>query len=637
MRITIVLLTAIFIVAGCTKSPPENTNKQSISIANASEANAMAQESARLNAWFDETHEQETMRSPINLAYLGRVERKGELDDFSSQRFDADIARITKRIATLTNTFDYELLDDATKISYDFWLYNAQQILAADKFRNNAYVFEQMNAMHSFFVQFMISIHTVENVQDAQDYLSRVSAIAVSIDQLIANSKSIAKGGVRPPYFAFEAVINESTKIISGAPFDNAAENAADSAIWADAQSKITALVEQDLITQNKADELTANIKQALISDFKPAYERLIAWQKQDQVNATEQAQGVSALPMGDAYYNERLANQTTTTLTANEIHNIGLSEVARLRSEMELVKDEFGFDGTLQAFFMFLRDTKDDQRLYYPNTDEGRQGYIDDATAAIKKIEAVLPDYFGILPKADMVVKRVEAFREQDGAAQHYSPSTPDGSRPGTYYAHLSDMTAMPKRELEVIAYHEGLPGHHMQIAISLELENIPTFRKQTYLNAYGEGWALYSEWLAKEMPGTYTDPLSEFGRLGSEIWRAVRLVVDTGLHSKGWTEEMAITYFKENSAITNEQALSEVQRYLVLPGQATGYKIGMIKIQDLRANAEMQLGDDFDIRAFHDTVLGGGALPLTILERRVNEWIASVKGSVKTSVKKV
>ena len=580
-------------------------------------------ESARLNAWFESKFEEEQLQSPIGLTYIGRSERKGEIDDFSAEAYDKSIARQKANLTELQTQFDYAKLDANTQLSYDFWVYLAQQSIAEYEYRDNTYVFDQMSSIHSFFPQLLIALHSVETEQDIQDYLSRISGSAKALDQLIHNSKAIAEKGVRPPYFAFEAVINESQKIITGAPF-TAGE---DAAIWADAQSKVAKLVSDELLTQTGAEAILAKIKTALVTEFKPAYERLIAWQKTDQVNATKIAQGVSALPNGINYYNERLANQTTTTLTADEIHTIGLSEVARLRAAMENVKIEFGFTGSLQEFFVFLRDTKDDERLYYPDTDAGRQGYIDDATAAIDKIKAVLPEYFGILPKADMVVKRVEAFREQPGAAQHYSPSTPDGSRPGVYYAHLSDMTAMPKRELEVIAYHEGLPGHHMQIAISLELEGIPTFRQQSYLNAYGEGWALYSEWLAKEMPGTYQDPLSEFGRLGSEMWRAIRLVVDTGLHAKGWTEEKAIAYFKENSAITSEQATSEVRRYLVLPGQATGYKIGMLKIQELRRHAEMQLGKRFDIRAFHDTILGGGALPMTMLERKVNSWIDRVK----------
>ena len=337
-----------------------------------------------------------------------------------------------------------------------------------------------------------------------------------------------------------------------------------------------------------------------------------------------ERAAGVHALPNGAAFYAERLASQTTTTLTPDQIHEIGLAEVSRLRAEMEAIKNEVGFKGDLPAFFAELRDNKDNPRYYYPNTDEGRQAYIKDATAAIDKIKAVLPKYFGILPKADLVVRRVEPFREQAGAAQHYFPSTPDGSRPGVYYAHLLDMKAMPKHELEVIAYHEGLPGHHMQIAIAQELTTVPTFRRQAGFTAYSEGWGLYSEWLAREMPGTYQDPYSRFGRLGSEIWRAIRLVVDTGMHAKGWSEEQAVQYFLANSATTEAQARSEIRRYLVIPGQATSYKIGMLKIQELRRKAEGALGPRFDIRGFHDAVLGGGALPLQVLEKRVDRWIA-------------
>ncbi|MEM9570243.1 MAG: DUF885 domain-containing protein [Pseudomonadota bacterium] len=621
-------LATVFALTACdvVRTPSTSTSEtvETIEMPAAPTAEEIAAETERLNAWFEEKFEAEVLESPIQLTFLGRDERQGEIDDFSEAALDAQLERSRANLAELQANFDYNKLTPDAKISYDIWVYQAERAEAADEFRYNTYVFEQMQSIHSFFPQLLIAFHKVVDGEDMDNYLLRVSESAGAIDQLIASSKRVAEDGVRPPYFAFEAVIDEARKIITGAPFDESGE---DSAIWADAQAKIATLLEQGEIDQAKADQLTNDIRTALVEEWQPAYERLIAWQEEDRVNATPEAQGVSALPNGLAYYDERLANQTTTNLTADEIHEIGLSEVARLRGEMETIKDEFGFDGTLPEFFAYLRDNKDDDRLYYPNTDEGRQGYIDDATAAIDGIKAVLPDYFGILPKADMVVKRVEPFREQAGAAQHYFPSTPDGSRPGVYYAHLLDMKQMPKRELEVIAYHEGLPGHHMQIAIQQELEGVPTFRTQVGFTAYSEGWGLYSEWLSKEMPGTFQDPLSDFGRLGSEIWRAVRLVVDTGLHAKGWTEQEAVDYFLANTAAPEGQARSEVRRYIVLPGQATSYKVGMLKIQELRAKAEAELGDDFDIRGFHDTVLGGGAMPLAILERRVNDWIAEVQ----------
>ncbi|MEO1553937.1 MAG: DUF885 domain-containing protein [Pseudomonadota bacterium] len=632
MRNNLTMFTAlatVFALASCdvVRTPSASTNAaetETVETPAAPTAEEIAAETERLNAWFEEKFEAELLESPIQLTFLGRDERQGEIDDFSEAAFDAQLARSRANAAELKSNFDYDKLSPDAKISYDIWVYQAESADAADEFRNNAYVFDQMRAIHTFFPQLLIAFHKVVDGEDMDNYVLRISDSARALDQLVEGSKRIAEQGVRPPYFAFDSVIEESRKIIFGAPFE---ESETDSDLWADAKAKIANLLEQGEIDQAKADQLTADIRTAMVDELKPAYERLIAWQEEDKANASPEAAGVTTLPNGVAYYNERLANQTTTALTADEIHEIGLSEVARLRMEMEEIQADFGFEGSLQDFFVFLRDTKDDERLYYPNTDEGRQGYIDDATAAIDGIKAVLTDYFGILPKADMEVKRVEAFREQDGAAQHYFPSTPDGSRPGVYYAHLSDMTAMPKRELEVIAYHEGLPGHHMQIAIQQELEGVPTFRTQAGFTAYSEGWGLYSEWLAIEMPNTYVDPLSRFGRAGSEIWRAIRLVVDTGLHAKGWSEEDAVQYFMANSAITEAQARSEVRRYLVLPGQATSYKVGMLKIQELRRKAEAELGDAFDIRAFHDTVLGGGAMPLAILERRVDEWIAGIQ----------
>ena len=580
-------------------------------------------ESVRINTWFEEQYEEELAFSPIQQTFLGVTENNDQIDDFSLEAQLEQLNWKRESVAEMRASFDYEQLNADTKISYDLWEYQLAAIEAASQFRINGYVFEQMNAIHSFFPQLLIAFHTVEYVDDMQAYVSRIKATEVALDQLITLSQEAAAAGVRPPRFAFESVIDSAGQIITGAPFTVGD----DSAIWADAQEKIATLREAETINQAQADALADAARAALLDHWQPAYERLIAWQQEDIVNTSEISQGVGALPDGEAYYNERLANQTTTDLTADEIHQIGLDEVARLKAEMEVIKNSVGFDGDLRAFFTMLRDSKDDQRHYYPDTDEGRQAYIDDAKAAIENIKAELATYFGILPKADLEVRRVEPFREQPGAAQHYFPGTPDGSRPGIYYAHLSDMTAMPKGELEVIAYHEGLPGHHMQIAIQQELESVPTFRTQAGFTAYSEGWGLYSELLAKEMEGTYTDPYSDFGRLGSEIWRAIRLVLDTGLHAKGWTEEQAVQYFLDNSAITEAQARSEVQRYMVLPGQATSYKIGMLKILELREKAEQALGDTFDIRGFHDAVLGGGAVPLSVLEAMVDQWIARVQ----------
>ena len=591
------------------------------SLAQTPQSPAAPDETARINAWFEKKFEEQLAFSPIRQTFLGR--KSNAIDDMSLAGQDRQLAWLRDSVAELKKSFDYARLSPEAQTSYDLWVYQLQQAEAALPFRTNAYVFNQMAAIHTFLPQLLIAFHRVENATDLEAYVNRIRESGRAIGQLIEISKKNSVEGVRPPRFAFDFVIDESTKIITGAPFD---ESATDSAVWADFKGKVADFEKKGSLDAAKAKALQDDARAALTGPFRTAYRNLIAWQKEDLAKAPEKTSGVGALPNGAAFYRERLANQTTTTLSADQIHQIGLDEVARLRGEMEAIRKEVGFQGDLQAFFAELRDKKDDERYYFPDTDAGREAYIKESTAAIDRIKAVLPKYFGLLPKADIVVKRVEPFREQAGAAQHYFPSTPDGSRPGVYYAHLSDMKAMPKSELEVIAYHEGLPGHHMQIAIAQELEGIPTFRRQGGVTAYSEGWGLYSEWLAREMPGTYQDPYSRFGRLGSEIWRAIRLVVDTGLHAKGWSEEQAVQYFLANSATTEPQARSEIRRYMVLPGQATSYKIGMLKIQELRRKAEAALGSRFDIRAFHDTILGGGAMPLTVLEARVNQWIASV-----------
>ncbi len=624
LLIALMASTALVACGESNTAPTEQSESATVSQTAATPtAEEIQAETARLNEWFEKQFETELAFSPIQQTFLGRKTNNDKIDNFSNDAQDEQLAWKLASVEEMKANFDYANLTDDAKTSWDIWAYQAETAEAADRFRKNGYVFNQMSAIQGFFPQLLIAFHRVDEAADMEAYISRIKESGRGINQLIGLSKENAAAGTRPPKFSFELVIDSAEKIITGAPFTDGD----DSSIWADAQAKVKALLDAEKIDQAQADKFLADARAAFLSDWQPAYEALITWQKEDMVNAADVAQGVGALPNGKDFYNERLANNTTTNLTADEIHDIGLGEVARLKSEMIAVKEQVGFEGDLQAFFKELRDNKEDRRYYFPDTDEGRQGYIDGATAAIEGIKSKLPDYFGILPKADIVVKRVEPFREQPGAAQHYFPSTPDGSRPGVYYAHLSDMTAMPKRELEVIAYHEGLPGHHMQIAIAQELKGVPTFRTQANFTAYAEGWGLYSELLAKEMEGTYADPYSEFGRLGSEIWRAIRLVLDTGLHSKGWTEDQAVEYFKENSAITEAQARSEVRRYMVLPGQATSYKIGMLKIIELRKKAEAALGDKFDIKGFHDTVLGGGGVPLTILERRIDQWVAGVK----------
>lgn len=580
---------------------------------------AVERETARLREWFAARWEEQLDFSPIQKTFLGRKDDYDRIDDMSEAAADEQLAWRRRTTAELQESFDYDLLGDEAKMSYDIWVYELERAERALPFRRHRYVFTQMQGPQSFLPQFLITFHKVAEPADMEAYIARIGGISRALGQVLERAQLATEQGIRPPRFAYEGVLQQSRALIDGAPFGGEG----DAPLWADAKAKIDRLLKDGKIDEAQAAELRDAARQALLDSFEPAYDELIAWFEADMANTDEEASGAGSLPQGLEYYGERLAYATTTDMTADEIHAYGLAEVARIKGEMEMIKEQVGFEGSLQEFFTFLRE---DPRFFFPNTDAGREGYLQAAREHLDFIETRLPDYFGILPKADLIVKRVEAFREQPGAAQHYFPGTPDGSRPGIYYAHLSDMNAMPKHQLEVVAYHEGLPGHHMQIAIAQELENVPDFRTQASFGAYVEGWGLYAERLASEM-GAYEDPYSDFGRLSTEIWRAIRLVVDTGMHAKGWSEEQAVDYFLANSSLAEGAIRSEVRRYLVWPGQATSYKIGMMKILELRAKAKAELGDAFDIREFHDTVLGGGALPLGLLERRVDEWTAGVK----------
>jgi uncharacterized protein (DUF885 family) len=579
-----------------------------------------AAETARLTAYLDAEYEKELAMSPESLTSQGRKEQYDKLDDRSEAAEDRQLDWRRKSVADMKTSFDYNALDDEGKTSFDIWSQELERGERARSFRDHAYIFV-LGGPHVGLPQFLINFHRVDDKHDMEAYISRLSRLGDALDQVLTRAKGSAAKGIRPPAFAYAQALSETRRIITGEPFTRGP----DAALFEDARAKIGALEKKGAISADEAIAMKERASKALTASIQPAYERLAAWLEADARNASTTPMGVSALPDGDAYYNQALAQQTTTTLTSDEIHARGLAEVARIRIEMEAIKARVGFTGTLQEFFVWMRK---DPRFYFPNTDAGRQAYLAQAETYLGNMQKKLPEYFGLLPKAGLVVKRVEPFREEPGGAQHYFGGTPDGSRPGIFYAHLSDMNAMPKYQLEDIAYHEGEPGHHLQVSIAQERTGLPKFRTQYSYTAFTEGWGLYAESLAREM-GFFTDPYSEFGRLGGEMWRAVRLVVDTGIHAKGWTEQQAVDYFLANSPLAEGAIRSEVRRYFVWPGQATTYKIGMITMQRLRDEARQTLGPAFDYRAFHDVMLGGGSMPLPVLEGRVRRWIAIRKSA--------
>ena len=576
-------------------------------------------EAARINAWFDVKYEEQLDLSPMARGYAGEKKDYDKIDDLSEAAGDRALEWQRKSVEELKVKFDRAKLPPDAQLSYDLWIYQYQDAASLAKFKRNVFVFDQLSGAHTRIPQFLMQIHRVDEPADMDAYIARIGGVARAQLQLLDIAKQNAAAGSRVPRFAYEAMIPQARSLITGAPFGGEGN----SAVWTDVQAKVSGLVKAGKIDSARVDAYQAEARKALLEQWQPAYQQLIAWFESELPKADAVVTGVGKNPNGKAFYKAMLASSTTTQLTAEQIHQVGLDEVARIKGEMEQIKSKVGFKGTLRDFFKFVSD---DDRFYYPNTDQGRQAYIDAATAHIAFMKRQLPKYFGVLPKADVIVKRVEAYREIAGAPQHYFVSTPDGSRPGVYYAHLLDMRAMPIPQLEVIAYHEALPGHHMNFAIAREMPDIPNFRRYLYVNAYQEGWGLYTEKLAKEM-GAYQDPYSDFGRLTTEIWRAIRLVVDTGLHLKGWTEEQAVKYFMENSPAAEGQIRAEVRRYIVMPGQATGYKIGMIRIEEMRRRAEAQLGSKFDIRGFHDTILGSAQVPLDLLDQRIDRWIEQQK----------
>ena len=579
------------------------------------EATEFANESDKANALFDAIFDMAVDRSPSFQTQLGIKKDYGKWDDGSDEAAHENLELTKLNLEKMKSAIDFDKLDAQTKISYRLAVDNAERQIKNFKYRFHNYPVNQMFGVQSRAPAFMINFHQITDVSDANAYNSRLDGLTQRIDDVLVGLDTRTKLGITAPKFVYPYVIADSKNIITGKPFD---DSETDSTLLADFKKKVSALD----IDESTKDDLIAEANYQLLNSVKPAYEKLIAKVTEIEKVATTE-DGAWKFPDGKNFFNTALANTTTTNLTANEIHEIGLSEVARIHDEMRQIMKKVGFEGDLQAFFEFMRT---DKQFYKPETDAGREEYLQENRDVIENMKSRLDELFLTKPKADLIVKRVEKFREKSAGKAFYNRPAPDGSRPGIYYANLYEMSQMPTYQMEALAYHEGIPGHHMQLAISQELQGIPKFRKFGGYTAHTEGWGLYSEYLPKEI-GLYSDPYSDFGRLAMELWRACRLVVDTGIHAKKWTREQGIEYYSTNTPNPTNDGVKMVERHIVMPSQATAYKIGMLKILELRKKAQDALGDKFDIREYHDVVITNGALPLNVLEEMVDEYIASKK----------
>ncbi len=574
----------------------------------------LSDEAARLREFFETSFENQLARDPEFQTRLGIKTDYGQWTDRSDAFATQSLANAVSELAVLRNESDFEKLDSQSRLSYRLFEQRAEREIRNYQWRFYNYPVNQMHGLQSEIPAFLINAHNISDESDAEAYISRLRGFDFVFDQLIENLEIRRKMGIVPSRFVFPLVLSACHNLLKGRPFDKSDK---DNSLWEDFNDKLEALKN---IEPTRKNELLQQGREALRETVGPAYERLINY-LQILATGTTDEDGIWKFPHGDEFYKNALRNTTTTELAAGEIHRMGLTEVARIHQEMREIMKAVKFEGNLKEFFHFMRT---DHRFYYPETEEGKQAYLDRAAAAIDSMKARLGEMFLTTPKAELEVRAVEAFREKSAGKAFYQRPAMDGSRPGIYYANLRTMADMPTYQIDALAFHEGVPGHHLQIAIAQEAEGIPDFRRHTRYTAFTEGWGLYSEFLPLEF-GFYHDPYSNFGRLAMEVWRAARLVVDTGIHAQKWTRQKAIDYLIENTPNPEGDCVHAINRYIVMPSQATAYKIGMMKILELREWSKEQLVDQFDIREFHELVITGGPMPLNLLEKQVQEWVES------------
>ena len=536
---------------------------------------------------------------PVFASRLGDRRRNDQWQDLSLAAFTRrheDQQAFLRRLRAI----DSAALTADDQLNYDLFRRELENSIDAHQYKNYLMPMSQRGGVQS--LESTAETVRLATVEDYEDWLARMAGVEKIIEQTMKLQEEGRKSGYMPPKILMERIPDQiGSQLVEdpgNSPF-------------------FIAFAEMpDAINETDQERLRQMAKDLIDESIVPAYRRFSRYFNDTYLPASRDSIGASSLPNGEAFYEYRTRSFTTTSMTPDEIHRLGLNEVKRIRGEMQLIIDELEFDGDFADFLHFLRT---DPQFYYDTPEELFDGYL----AVSKRIDPELVKLFGKLPRIPYGLRPIPDNIAPDTTTAYYNQPAADGSRPGYYYVNLYRPEVRPKYEMEVLSVHEAVPGHHLQISLQMELEETPEFRKYIDFTAFTEGWGLYSESLGYEL-GLYKDPYSHFGALTYDMWRAVRLVVDTGMHYKGWTRQQAIDFFMSNAAKTETDIVNEIDRYISWPGQALAYKIGQLKMLELRRKCEGALGDDFDIKAFHDEMLGAGALPMEILETRMNRWLA-------------
>ncbi len=564
----------------------------------------VAAESRRVNLLLDQFFLAQVGRYPSLSAKFGLRTPQDSLDDLSDSYAKQTLQLKQKQLLDL-NAIDPVSVDSSTQLSLTLFRQALKEDISDFKWRFHSYPVNHMKGLHTAVVDLLSQHHTLDTIEDGRAYIKRLKAIPHYLDQLTANLTARADRGIIIPSFALPYVINDCLVIAQGG-------------ILNDFKRKLAAINLPD----NVRDALYNAASRAFTVEVEPAYQKFIVYLRRLQ-GKTDSRSGVWKFPDGDQFYQRALQRSSSIELEPGDVHEIGLLEVARIQAEINTLKDSLGFVGELPEFYRFLRSQP---QFYFPDTDQGRREYLQESRQVIESIQTQLGQLFDQTSTIPISVKQLESNRELSMGKAYYQRPALDGSIGANYYINLHSMQDMPRYHLAAQAFHEAIPGHHVQVSIAQNQASLPLFRKAGHYPAFTEGWGLYAEWLPLAY-GFYQDPYANVGRLSLELWRTARLVVDTGIHSQRWTRRQAISYLVENTANSEEEAIKAVDRYIVMPAQGVAHKIGMMKIQALRREAQAHLGQHFDLKAFHGELLGKGPLPLTVLEQQMAAWVTRLK----------